>query len=67
LGNIKGAYEKQMRTLMNDNEQLKQHIQQTDRTISQLKKENEELNFRFLILSLIQYFHHRFFFAFLAA
>ena len=43
LGNIKGAYEKQMRTLMNDNEQLKQHIQQTDRTISQLKKENEEL------------------------
>lgn len=46
LGNIKGAYEKQMRTLMNDNEQLKQHIQQTDRTISQLKKENEELQLK---------------------
>lgn len=32
-----------MRTLTNDNEKLKQHFQQTDRTIAQLKKENEEL------------------------
>jgi len=32
-----------MRTLANDNDKLKQHFQQTDRTIAQLKKENEEL------------------------
>jgi cell division protein FtsB len=33
-----------MRLLTSDNEKLKQHIQQTDRTIAQLKKENEDLN-----------------------
>jgi cell division protein FtsB len=32
-----------MRTLTSDNEKLKQHFHQTDRTIAQLKKENEEL------------------------
>ncbi|CAF0998589.1 unnamed protein product [Rotaria sp. Silwood1] len=37
------AYEKQVRTLTNDNENLKQHLQQTDRTMTQLKRENEEL------------------------
>ncbi|CAF4064379.1 unnamed protein product [Rotaria sp. Silwood2] len=37
------AYEKQMRALTNDNDLLKQHIQQTDRTMTQLKRENEEL------------------------
>jgi prefoldin subunit 5 len=36
-------YEKQIRTLTNDNEKLTQHLQQTDHTILQLKKENEEL------------------------
>ena len=38
-----GAYEKQMRTLTNENDKLKQQIHQTDRTIAQLKRENEEL------------------------
>ncbi|CAF1399334.1 unnamed protein product [Adineta ricciae] len=37
------AYEKQMRTLTNENDKLKQQIHQTDRTIAQLKRENEEL------------------------
>jgi hypothetical protein len=32
-----------MRTLANDNDKLKQHFQETDRIITQLKKENEEL------------------------
>ena len=32
-----------MRTLTSDNEKLKQHFHQTDRTMAQLKKENEEL------------------------
>lgn len=38
-----GAYEKQMRTLTNENDGLKQHAHQIDRTVAQLKKENEEL------------------------
>ena len=38
-----GAYEKQMRTLTNENDGLKQHAHQIDRTMAQLKKENEEL------------------------
>ncbi len=38
-----GAYEKQMRTLTSDNDKLKQHFHQTDRTMAQLKRENEEL------------------------
>ncbi len=33
-----------MRTLTSDNDKLKQHIHQTDRTIAQLKKDNEELH-----------------------
>jgi prefoldin subunit 5 len=32
-----------MHTLTNDNEKLKQHFQQTERTIAQLQRENEEL------------------------
>ncbi|CAF0828367.1 unnamed protein product [Rotaria sordida] len=37
------AYEKQVRTLTNDNDQLKQYLHQIDRTMTQLKRENEEL------------------------
>ncbi|CAF1217632.1 unnamed protein product [Adineta steineri] len=40
------AYEKQMRALTSDNDKLKQHFHQTDRTIAQLKKENEELQLK---------------------
>lgn len=32
-----------MRTLTNENDSLKQHAQQIDRTMGQMKKENEEL------------------------
>ena len=32
-----------MRTLTNENDQLKQQSHQLDRTMSQLKKDNEEL------------------------
>ncbi len=32
-----------MRTLTSDNEKLKQYFHQTDQTIAQLKKDNEDL------------------------
>jgi prefoldin subunit 5 len=37
------TYEKQLRSLNNDNDKLKQHCQEMERTTSQLKRENEEL------------------------
>ncbi|CAF3894975.1 unnamed protein product [Rotaria magnacalcarata] len=40
------AYEKQMHVLANENDKLKQNVQQTDRTITQLKRENEELQLK---------------------
>jgi CHASE3 domain sensor protein len=40
------AYEKQMRTLTSDNDKLKQHFHQTERMITQLKRENEELQLK---------------------
>ena len=43
---FKGTYEKQMRILTSDNEKLKQHFHQTERTITQLKKENEDLQLK---------------------
>ncbi|CAF3678945.1 unnamed protein product [Rotaria sordida] len=36
-------YEKQMRTLTDENEKLKQNLHQTERIIAQYKRENEEL------------------------
>lgn len=35
-----------MIALTNDNDKLKQNLQQTDRTITQLKRENEELQLK---------------------
>ena len=35
-----------MRSLTSDNDKLKQHFHQTDRTIAQLKRENEELQLK---------------------
>lgn len=40
---IKETYEKQMKIIVNENEKFKQNFHQIERIITQLKRENEEL------------------------
>lgn len=44
-----------MRTLTNENDQLKQHSHQLDRSMNQLKKDNEELQQK------VNFYPHEFF------